>query len=73
MDRVRAVRVNRDAEKAQATLAALGEAARGYAAESAGVERAPIMNFIIDAVRARATVGEIADVLRDRWGAYRPA
>jgi methylmalonyl-CoA mutase N-terminal domain/subunit len=28
--------------------------------------------LIVDAVRARASVGEIATVLRDRWGSYRP-
>jgi len=29
------------------------------------------MNPIIDAVRARATLGEISDTLRDVWGTYR--
>jgi methylmalonyl-CoA mutase, N-terminal domain len=32
----------------------------------------PLMPLLIDAVRARATVGEIADVLPRDWGAYRP-
>jgi methylmalonyl-CoA mutase N-terminal domain/subunit len=31
------------------------------------------MPLIIDAVRARATVGEISDVFRAVWGEYRPA
>jgi len=30
------------------------------------------MEPIIDAVRARATVGEISDVLRGVWGEYKP-
>jgi methylmalonyl-CoA mutase N-terminal domain/subunit len=30
------------------------------------------MPLIIDAVKARATVGEISDLLRDVWGEYRP-
>ena len=34
---------------------------------------APLMPLIIDAVRARASVGEISDVLRGVWGEYRPA
>ncbi len=34
---------------------------------------APLMEPILDAVRARATVGEISDVLRGVWGVYRPA
>jgi hypothetical protein len=28
---------------------------------------------IVEAVRARASVGEIANVLKSRWGVYRPA
>jgi methylmalonyl-CoA mutase N-terminal domain/subunit len=31
------------------------------------------MPVIIEAVRGRATVGEIADVLREEWGAFVPA
>jgi methylmalonyl-CoA mutase N-terminal domain/subunit len=34
---------------------------------------APLMEPILDAVRARATVGEISDVLRGVWGEYRPS
>jgi methylmalonyl-CoA mutase N-terminal domain/subunit len=30
------------------------------------------MPMIIDAVRARASLGEISDVLRGVWGEYRP-
>jgi methylmalonyl-CoA mutase, N-terminal domain len=33
---------------------------------------APLMAPIIDAVRARATLGEISDTLREVWGVYRP-
>ena len=44
------------------TLGALEAAAR--AAD------APLMEPILDAVRARATVGEISDVLRAVWGVY---
>ena len=35
-----------------------------------GVE--PLMPPILEAVRARATLGEISDVLRQVWGVYRP-
>jgi methylmalonyl-CoA mutase N-terminal domain/subunit len=31
------------------------------------------MATILEAVRARATLGEISDGLRDVWGVYRPA
>ena len=34
---------------------------------------APLMPPILDAVRARATLGEISDTLRSVWGVYRPA
>jgi methylmalonyl-CoA mutase N-terminal domain/subunit len=34
---------------------------------------APLMPPILDAVRARATLGEISDALRAVWGEYRPA
>jgi methylmalonyl-CoA mutase N-terminal domain/subunit len=33
----------------------------------------PLMPPIIEAVRARTTLGEISDTLRDVWGVYRPA
>jgi methylmalonyl-CoA mutase N-terminal domain/subunit len=31
------------------------------------------MPDILDAVRARASVGEISDALASRWGTYRPS
>ena len=37
-----------------------------------GEGRAPLMPLIIDAVRARASVGEIADALGGVWGRYAP-
>ncbi|MDO8500419.1 MAG: methylmalonyl-CoA mutase family protein [Gemmatimonadaceae bacterium] len=63
------VRQRRDDGAVRASLAALGEAASALM-ESAG--SAPMMLCIIDAVRARATVGEISSVLVERWGQYRP-
>jgi methylmalonyl-CoA mutase N-terminal domain/subunit len=70
VERVRAVRAARDAEAVRRALAELGTASRGYVA--ATNDRAPLMPLIIDAVRARATVGEIADTLRAMWSEYRP-
>jgi methylmalonyl-CoA mutase N-terminal domain/subunit len=32
-----------------------------------------LMPLIIDAARARATLGEISDTLASAWGMYRPA
>jgi len=51
-----------------------GRVKRGLGALEAAARDAavPLMEPIIDAVRARATVGEISDVLRGVWGEYRP-
>ena len=54
----------RDAKAVKATLGAVSQAAAGSG---------PLLPSIIDAVRARATLGEISDVLREVWGVYRPA
>ena len=71
VERVRAVRAQRDAGVVDRALAALRGASPSYL--SSRGEPAGLMPLIIDAVRARATVGEIADVLRDSWGEHRPA
>ncbi len=68
--RLRAVRVARDATRVKSRLDVLRQVARAYA--SPGAARAPLMELIVDAVRARASVGEIADALRDEWGTYHP-
>jgi methylmalonyl-CoA mutase N-terminal domain/subunit len=57
-----AIRASRDGQKVQDALQAL----RNAAAE----ESTNTMPFIIDAVRAYATVGEISDALRDVFGTY---
>jgi len=71
IERLREVRAHRDNAAVQRTLAALGDAAATYA-DASGKARAELMPCIVDAVRARASVGEISDVLRERWGAHRP-
>ena len=55
-------RVRRDGARTGAALAALEQAARGAEA---------LMPRILDAVRARATLGEISDALRRVWGEHR--
>jgi methylmalonyl-CoA mutase N-terminal domain/subunit len=69
--RMAGMRQRRDAPRLSATLNALREAAGGYL-HGASASRAPLMPLIVDAVRARGTVGEISDCLRERWGVYRP-
>jgi methylmalonyl-CoA mutase N-terminal domain/subunit len=62
--RLAKARQHRDSSAVAATLSALRSAAEGTA---------PLMPPILDAVRARATLGEISDTLRAVWGVYRPA
>ena len=69
--RLRAVRSAREATRVTSRLDVLRQVARAYA--SPGAVRPPLMELIVDAVRARASVGEIADALRDEWGTYHPA
>jgi len=64
-DRLRRARDARDGAAARRTLEAVTAAAR----DPGGV----LMPVIIDAVRARATVGEISDALRAVWGVHQPA
>ena len=81
--RLQAVKRGRAAARVHAALAALSSAAASYAdgAEGEGGAAAtgtqgglpPLMPLIIDAVRERATVGEISDTLQARWSLYRPA
>ncbi|WP_227355503.1 acyl-CoA mutase large subunit family protein [Haladaptatus salinisoli] len=63
IDRLNEVREERDEEAVEATLAALSEAAEGDD---------NLMPYIVDAVKAYATVGEVCDVLRDAFGEYQP-
>ena len=56
------VRATRDGRRVEETLQAL----RNAAAEAA----TNTMPFILDAVRAYATVGEVSDALRDVFGTY---
>ena len=63
VERVRAVRARRSAAEVTRALAALDDAAAGTA---------NLVRPIVGAVKALATVGEIADVMRKRFGEYQP-
>ena len=54
----------REKGRVSRALAELEAAARASAA--------PLMEPIVAAVGARATLGEVSDVLRRVWGEYRP-
>jgi methylmalonyl-CoA mutase N-terminal domain/subunit len=62
-ERTAAVRANRDAAAADATLAALEDGARGTE---------NLLPRIRACVEAEVTLGEIADRLRAAWGEHRP-
>ncbi len=61
VERLEKLRRDRDSTAVEATLRELGEAARGDA---------NLMPPILAAVRARATLGEVADALRDVFGEH---
>ncbi|HEX4509989.1 MAG TPA: methylmalonyl-CoA mutase [Burkholderiaceae bacterium] len=61
--RLATIRATRDPAKVQATLAALGAAARSGTGN--------LLELSIEAVRARATVGEISDALEQVFGRHR--
>jgi methylmalonyl-CoA mutase N-terminal domain/subunit len=59
--RVEALRASRDDARVKRTLADLKDAARG---------RDNVMDPILEAARAYATLGEMCDALREVWGEY---
>ncbi|MFI5239219.1 MAG: methylmalonyl-CoA mutase [Gemmatimonadales bacterium] len=63
------IRKGRNQLLVNATLAALKKGA----CDQNGAGRTPLMPLIIEAVRARASVGEISDTLAACWGLYNPA
>ncbi len=69
--RLQAEKAARDQSVTERTLAAIRAAAPTYLPSHKGA-RDPLMPLIIDAVRARASVGEIAAALESVWGRYQP-
>ena len=63
-ERVQRARADRDGTAWREALDVIGRCAGGDD---------PLMPAILDAVRARATVGEISQTLREAWGEYRAA
>jgi len=62
IERVRAVRARRSAEAHAKAMGALRDAC---------MSKKNLMPFVLDAVRAEATLGEICDVFREAYGVYR--
>ena len=69
--RLARVRDRRNDAEVRRALDALRAVAPSYATEARPSERPPLVPSIIDAVRARASVGEISDALAERWGRHR--
>ena len=72
VERTRAARAKRDEKMVKAALEALRASAACYGESGSQGRRPTLMPLIIDAVRRRATVGEIAGTLADVWGKYVP-
>ncbi|HET7583371.1 MAG TPA: methylmalonyl-CoA mutase family protein [Gemmatimonadaceae bacterium] len=73
-ERLAAARARRSGVAVERALDALRAAAEPLARDASDAVHVPaLMPLIIDAVRARATVGEIADAFAAAWGRYRPA
>ena len=64
-ERLAALRAERDAAEVDKAMAELKAAASGTTAN--------VLYPMRDALRARATVGEVCDSLREVWGVYHPA
>jgi methylmalonyl-CoA mutase N-terminal domain/subunit len=62
-ERLAALRAERDSDEVTRSLAALREAAEGTD---------NVLYPMHDALRARATVGEVCTVLRGVWGVHHP-
>ena len=62
-ERVRALRASRDQAAVDSALGAVAAAAKGTD---------NLLEPMREALRARATLGEVSDVLRDAFGTYRP-
>ncbi len=62
LERLAAVRRERESREVSRVLREVGEAARG---------EANLMPALVEAVQAYCTLGEISDVLREAWGEFR--
>ncbi len=71
VERVRGARQSRDQAAARGALEALGQGALEALGQAAAGDD-PLMPPIVEAVRARASVGEISDTLRQVWGSFHP-
>jgi methylmalonyl-CoA mutase N-terminal domain/subunit len=71
-DKLKALKARRDNDEVRRRLEALKKAAsqEPMVKSDGSISDANTMPFIIEAVRAYATIGEICDALRDVYGTY---
>ena len=72
VERVRGARSRRDEKMVTAALETLRASAACYGEKGSQRRRPALMPLVIDSVRRRATVGEIAKTLAEVWGKYTP-
>jgi methylmalonyl-CoA mutase N-terminal domain/subunit len=72
VESLRTRKASRDPQQVSTLLDQVCATAAGYRDDAGTVTRSSLMPVIIDAVRARASVGEISDSLREAWGTYSP-
>ena len=72
IERLQAIKAKRNAESVAAALAALRAAAAAPPAPGHVNTSTNLLGLTIAAARARATLGEISDALRDVWGEHKP-
>ncbi len=70
--RLEAVQASRDQDAVNTALGRLSDVAPQYSIREHAGQRTELMPLIIDAVRVRASVGEIAKTLEKTWGRYEP-
>ncbi len=68
--KLKTLRARRSNEEVQRRLDALKQAAAREPKSNTGISSANTLPFMIEAVRAYATIGEICDALRQVYGAY---
>jgi methylmalonyl-CoA mutase N-terminal domain/subunit len=68
--RLEARRAKRSAAAVAGSLAHVRATARAYRDDADASDRPSLMPAILESVRSRASVGEIADALREEWGAF---
>ena len=68
IERLQRVKAGRDAGAVQAVLDALTACAES---DQSGAERGNLLDLAVQAMRLRATVGEVSDALEKAWGRHR--